>query len=187
MKKQRSNLWLWVLLAVLIVIIIALIIGVIVAKNNGQNGLGGLFGGSGTSSGSGSSSATSEIELGEEGFVGGSDSMSDEETAQTLISERYQANNDVDEATSLYQQAINEATDENKQLAAVLLMVDQMEFMAYNGQCNEAIEYVNSLNVDNLSNNQKKRIYGGGIEVGIYCDDEEEAQKWSDAMNGIGN
>ena len=102
MKKQRSNLWLWVLLAVLIVIIIALIIGVIVAKNNGQNGLGGLFGGSGTSSGS-------SVTVGAEGLVTGSEDMSDSETdavvreVNTIVEQQYGSDEDVNDAAKIYE------------------------------------------------------------------------------------
>lgn len=216
-NKKQGNLWLWILLGVLVVIIVVLIIVVAVVRINGQEALGGLFGGdgwSGSSSNGGDSSSGSnissgnrggengngdgsdvpeQIELGPEGLVAGSENMSDEETlqvvadSQALISERFQATRDVDEAMDLYQQAIDEAKDESKQDIAVQLMVDRMEFLAYQKRCDEAINYANSINLDGMSESQLRNIYTGGMEVGIYCDDTNEAQKWSKAMSTIGS
>lgn len=216
-NKKQGNLWLWILLGVLVVIIVVLIIVVAVVRINGQEALGGLFGGdgwSGSSSGGGDSSSGSnissgnrggengngdggdvpeEIELGPEGLVAGSEGMGDEEAlqvaanSQTLISDRFNATKNIDEAADLYQQAIDEAKDENKQLAAVLLMTRKAEFMAYHGQCDEAIDFINSIDVSNMTVVEKQKIYTSGVEVGMDCDDVDEAKKWSNALSNVEN
>ena len=191
-NKQQSNMWLWILLGGLVVAIVILIVVVAVVRINGPEAFGGLSGGGEEGSQEGGEEV-GEFVVGPEGLVGGSEGMGDEEAlqvaadAQTLISDRFNATGNVDEANDLYQQAVDEAKDENKQLAAVLLMVDKMEFLAYQKHCDEAIEYINSLDLSDINNDQKRKIYIGGSGVGIYCDDTEEATKWSNAINNLGN
>ena len=75
--------------------------------------------------------------------------------------------------------------NENKLDAAAKLVVERAEYLAQNGSCHAAEEYLENTDLSKFNDQQKLTVYNGGYGISIECEDSAAQTRWYAAMNSI--